>query len=169
MHFHSGILMLVDLVQQAYHSSSTASQLGGPSSNDISTLLYFCTLREALLDSFLLRGLRTQKTGQRVIERLFQDNRMARQKFGGLFTATTGTTWDRAVNLVSSRVGQPFEQVSKLMKQATELRNSFVHEGTAWSITNELSTSCLNSVPTMVELFVALHNEYARTPAASNA
>ena len=90
---------------------------------------------------------------------MLDDNRLASQKFGGLFASVTGKKWAAAVADASASTGRAFEPVSLLMRQAAELRNSFLHEGNGWSMTRQMSTECINAIPIMVDLFVALHNE----------
>ena len=158
--FPISIHILVDLIQQAYHSHSPTGPLGGPNGEDVGTVLYFCTLREALLNHFLVGHLRTQKVPVSIIEKLLDDNRLASQKFGGLFASTIGKKWSEAVAHVSVSTRTQFEPVSQLMRRAAELRNLFLHEGAAWSMTRDFSTECINNVPTMVKLFVALHNDF---------
>ena len=133
------------------------------------TVLYFCTLREALLNHFLVQMLRAQKVPVALIERLLDDNRLASQRFGGLFASVVGQKWDKAVDQVSRKVATNFSPVSQLMRRAAEIRNSFLHEGSAWAVTRELSTECINSASHMVELFVAFHNEFIHSPLPGNA
>ena len=169
LYFPISIHILVDLIQQAYHSQSATGPLGGPNGEDVGTVLYFCTLREALLNHFLVGHLKSQKVPIPLIEKLLDDNRLASQKFGGLFASTTGKKWSEAVSQVSTSAGIPFEPVSQLMRSAAELRNQFLHEGAAWSMSRAFSKECINAVPLMVELFVALHNDFIRPAAPSDA
>lgn len=168
LYFPINIHILVDLMQQAYHSLSPTGPLDGPQGRDVGTVLYFCTLREALLNHFLVQMLRAQKVPAALIERLLDDNRLASQKFGNLFASVVGQKWGKAVDEASTRVASNFSPVSQLMRRAAEIRNSFLHEGSAWTVTRELSTECMNSVSHMVELFVAFHNEFIHLPASTN-
>lgn len=169
LHFPISIHILVDLIQQAYHSQSPTGPLDGPNGADVGTVLYFCTLREALLNHFLIGHLRAQNVPVALIEKLLDDNRLASQKFGGLFASATGKKWPEAVSHVSASTGNTFEPVSQLMRRAAEVRNQFLHEGAAWSMTRAFSTECINAVPFMVELFVALHNGFTRPPGTGDA
>ena len=169
LYFPISIHILVDLIQQAYHSQAPTSPLNSPQGQDVGTVLYFCTLREALLNHFLIGSLKFQNVPVSLIEKLLEDNKLASQKFGELFTSVTGLKWADAVNRLSANGNIPFSTVSALMRNAAELRNTFLHVGSAWAITRELSTECMNAVPNMVELFVALHNEFSRHPPPSDA
>jgi hypothetical protein len=160
LYFPINIHILVDLMQQAYHSRSPNGPLDGPQGRDVGTILYFCTLREALLNHFLVQMLRAQKVPASLIERLLDDNRLASQKFGNLFASVVGQKWDNAVDQASRRMATNFSPVSHLMRRAAEIRNRFLHEGSAWTVTRDLSTECMNSASLMVQLFVAFHNEF---------
>lgn len=95
--FPISIHILVDLIQQSYHSQSPTNPLNSPQGSDVGPVLYFCTLREALLNNFLVNHLRAQKIPQHLVEKLLDDNKLAGQKFGGLFTSVVGVKWSEAV------------------------------------------------------------------------
>jgi hypothetical protein len=46
------------------------------------------------------------------------------------------------------------------MQDAATIRNEFLHEGRAWQATRQIATDCVNAMPSLVALFVALHNVY---------
>lgn len=158
--FPISIHVLVDLIQQSYHSNSPTSPLNSPQGSDVGPILYFCTLREALLNSLLINHLRALKVPQPLIEKLLSDNKLASQKFGGLFTTVIGVKWDEAVSAASQRSGCDYSKVSDLMRAAAERRNEFLHSGRAWAINREFATLCVDSVAELTGLFVELHNEY---------
>ena len=155
------IHILVDLTQQAFHSKADIGPLEGSSQvPEVGTIIFFCTLREALLNWLLLRHLRAQDVPTQLIERMLDDNKSARQRFGELFKSVTGDTWKVAVSKASVDFGADLEPTSKLMTDATRVRNSFLHEGNVWVATEEFAAQCLNAVPTAVQLFCSLHNVY---------
>lgn len=158
--FSINVHVLVDLVQQSFHSQSPTGPLGPPEGSDIGTVLYYCTLREALLNAFLRELLLAQKIADALIAKLFDDNKLASQKFGGLFAAIVGVKWEQAVAAVSQANGRDFSLVSNLMKRAAALRNEFLHEGRGWGVNREFATECVDSLGDLLNLFVSLHNEY---------
>ena len=160
--FPISIHVLVDLIQQSYHSTSPANQLNSPQGSDVGPVLYFCTLREALLNSFLINHLRAQAIPESLISKLLHDNKLASQKFGGLFTTVIGDQWSEAVAAASRRASFDFSAVSELMRTAAKHRNDFLHSGRAWSFTREFATLCVDSVADLTYLFAELHNEYTR-------
>lgn len=158
--FPISIHVLVDLVQQAFHSQSPTRPLNAPQGADVGAVLYFCTLREALLNTFLVNNLRAREVPEPLISKLLDDNKLASQKFGGLFTSVVGVKWEEAVGQVSLQTGVDYKSVSALMRSAAELRNEFLHSGRAWALTREFATQCVDSMGELVGLFVSLHNEY---------
>lgn len=161
------IHILVDLVQQVYHSESRVGPLDGPQSADIGSVLYYCTLREALLTSTLTNNMRARNVPESLISNLLDSNRLANQRFGGLFSSVFDMSWEAAVTEISQKEGFDFRGVSKLMRTATESRNKFLHEGRAWAVTRDFATQCVNSMAEMVDLFVAIHNRHTH-PILSN-
>jgi hypothetical protein len=160
--FPISIHILVDLVQQAYHSTAPVGPTSGPQVPSVGTILLFCTLREALLNWFLVGRLRAQGVPATIIEKLLADNRLANQKFGELFTSAIGCKWDDAVAEASRSVSCDYAPISTLMRSAATIRNTFLHEGQGWQATREIATECVNAMPLLVGLFATLHNLHVR-------
>lgn len=162
LYYHIGIQILIDLTQQAYHSESAATSAHAPQSANVAVVLFFCTLREALLDQLLKYLFLAHNVSDAIAEKLLKDNRLFGQKLFGVLPALIGVAWDKAVEEASSNAGRDFGPVSKFMEEAAGLRNRFIHEGSAWAITREVATDCMNSIFSMLGLFVSLHNVYAK-------
>jgi hypothetical protein len=160
MVFPITISVLVDLAQESYHSHYRESIDSGPHGRDVSVLIYFCTLREALLNALLINHLRSIKTPASIIKQLLDDNKLASQKFSKLFVSIFEMSWKEAVDDVSSSGNFDYRPVSTLMKDAAITRNEFLHEGAAWRISPELGRECMNSMGDLVSLFVELHNKF---------
>jgi hypothetical protein len=158
--FHIGFHTLVDLIQEAYHANSITSTNYKPSNSSVATILFYCTLREKLLNNFIEQHLYALKVPDSIIERLLDDNKLANQKFGELFTSTVGITWNAAIKHISKEADINFADISTQMKTAADLRNKFLHQGHPWSISKDFATSCVNSLGDLVNLFVKLHNTY---------
>ncbi len=160
LYYPINVHILVDLVQQSYHSYAPVGPISGPQAPAVGVILFFCTLREALLNHFLLAFLCAENVKTSLIEKLLDDNKLASQKFTSLFNAVVGKSWCEAVGDASSLDATNYQSVSDLMKSAASIRNEFLHEGTGWSATREVATECVNSLPALFALFVALHNVY---------
>jgi len=162
LYYPISVHILVDLAQQSYHSTAPVGPISGPQAPAVGAILFFCTLREVLLNHFLLALLRAEGVKTTIIEKLMDDNKLASQKFTGLFSSVVGKSWKEAVLEASSFDGTDYQPVSDLMLSAASIRNEFIHEGTGWAATREVATNCINSMPAMFGLFVALHNIYVR-------
>lgn len=154
------IQVLVNLVQQAYHSKSSTGDPTAPQGRDVGTVLFYCSLREALLNNFIVTNLRTRSIEEALISRMLDDNKLASHKFGGLFTSVIGTKWKDAISNLSRTRAKDYMAVSELMQEAADLRNEFLHEGDAWRINRNLAKRCVDSLGQLVSMFVELHNEY---------
>lgn len=159
LYFPVSIHILVDLVHQAYHSEAPVGPIDGPQTRSIGTIVFFCALREALLFMFLRQHMRAQQLPDRIIDRLLDDNKLARQRFGQLFNSVVGKEWRVAVQEISTE-RRSFKAVSELMVSASEARNEFMHTGMAWQATDALATDCVNCLPMLTQLFIELHNRY---------
>lgn len=158
--FPHNISVLADLCQEAYFSTHKLDNPYAPQSANIAPILYFCTLRECLLNHFLRSHLLAQNVPSPLIAKLLDDNRLANQKFGELFTSVTGVKWNEAVERASALKSTNFKRVSDLMRRASETRNKFLHQGYASKATRELATECIDSLLQLTNLFVTLNNVY---------
>jgi hypothetical protein len=156
------IPVLVNLVQQAYHSKSRTGHSIAPQGQNVGTVLFYCSLREALLNNFIVTNLRTRNIDEALISKMLDDNKLASQKFGGLFTSVIGTKWKDAISDLSRTRAKDYMAVSELMQDAAELRNEFLHEGDAWRINRDFAKRCVDSLGQLVSMFAELHNEYTQ-------
>lgn len=161
LYFSTTIHILVDLVHQAYHSNAPVGPVQGPQTGAVETIVFFCALRESLLVLFLKDHMMAQKLPTPIIDKLLDDNRLANQRFGQLFKSVVGAKWHVAVQKISTE-DCSFVTVSELMMAASEVRNDFMHNGSAWQATEGLARDCVNSLPTITHLFAELHNHYVR-------
>jgi hypothetical protein len=111
---------------------------------------------------FLINNLRARNIDEALISRMLDDNKLASQKFGGLFTSVIGVRWNEAISELSRLKEEDYASVSDLMRESAELRNEFLHEGIAWGINRDLAKRCIDSVGKLVSMFVALHNQYTQ-------
>lgn len=162
LYYPINVHILVDLVQQSYHSEAPVNPIGGPQAPNVGAILFFCTLREVLLTHFFLALLRAQRVPTPISEKLLDDNKLASQKFTSLFPVLVGKSWKEAVSEATSVDGIDFRSVSDLMLLAANIRNEFMHEGMGWTATREVATNCVNGMSALIRLFVALHNIHVR-------
>jgi len=164
MYFHVNILVLIDLVQESFHSSRP-SELDSPayegvSASDVSVTLFYCTLREALLENLIGELFRAQNIPNPVRERLLGDNRLYSQKQNKLLSSLIEKKWGKAIEEISRASGIDYSSLDEYTISVVEARNSFVHEGSKWDITHQMAEECLRNVPRLLEQYVMLHNHY---------
>lgn len=160
--------MLADMAQQSFHATSPMDITQDDRAHNIATLLHFCTLREVLINNFLITHLRAKAIPTKIIERLLEDNKLAHQKFGPLFASVVGEKWDKAVLAASKHDDYDYGGASGLMKRAAEIRNRFLHDGSVWGVDREFAEECINGLAAIFGLFVALHNVYTHSLTVHN-
>ena len=104
--------------------------------------------------------MRKEKLPNWVIDRLFDDNKMASKRFGQLFKSVTMDSWAKAIRDLEPDKDSSYAEIDRLMISATEARNSFMHGENIVGMTNELAKNCHSSVPKLLKLFSSLHNKY---------
>lgn len=164
MYFHLNIHTLINLMQEAYHSEPNKNFVdeysGGKDSHNISIVLFFCTLRESLLDNFIYKLCTAKCLPGGVIDRLLTDNRFHIQKQNNLFPSLTGEKWEEAVDSLNEQHNIDYKSIDKFVKETVKARNKFVHRGSSYGITQELTKDCLDNIWPIINLYVGFHNKY---------
>ncbi len=164
LYFKISIHILIDLIQDSYHSAKLDSGVEklyeGESSQDISVIIIFCTLRETLMDNLISELLEAQNIPDNICKRLLSDNRYHTQKQDKLFKSLANDRWNEAIKKLSNEHDVNYGRLNTFISQVVKARNDFVHEGVKWSIDRKLSTECLKNVKKLIELYVGLHNFY---------
>jgi hypothetical protein len=156
---------LVGLIQQAYHSPAHMVRFVGPAdkrtpATRLAALVFYCTLGEVLMQYFLTRLMNKQHVPRHLQDRLLQDNQSLNLRRTRLFRAVTGDTWDAALRVLREGDFGDFGQVAALHKEAVEVRNRLLHHGHRWTVPADLPRQCVDNLPALLHLFVALHNHY---------
>lgn len=164
MYFHMNIHTLINLMQEAYHSEPNENLVdeysAGKESHQISTVLFFCTLRESLLDNFLYKLCIAQELPAGVVDRLFSDNKFHMQKQNNLFPSLTGDKWKKAVDILNAQHVIDYVELDDFLVEAVNARNKFVHRGSKYNITQEMTESCIKNISPLINLYVGFHNNY---------
>jgi hypothetical protein len=165
-YFHTGILMLVDLLQEAYLAIPALKPEDDSANRDAilahtsAVIVFFCTLKETLLYNFLREFAVAQKIPIPIVERLFADNSMFSQRIYKLFPSLVGQSWNDVMSNLTVKHSTDFVALSAFFKSVTDIRNDFVHKGFIFEIKPKIATSCLENLFPSLNLFVDLHNEY---------
>lgn len=149
---------MIDLIQEAYHSGSNKipKYIHGNeiNINDISVVIFFITLREALLENFLHEIAIAKNVPKNIFERLKSDNKLYIKKQNALFLALTDDKWEDAIQKLN------YVDLNSFIKNAANIRNIFIHEGNKYCINRDISEKCLSKTPELVRFYVDLHNKY---------
>lgn len=163
MYFEISIRVLIDLMQEAYHSQprrSTEEEEPSYEAHNVSVVLFFCTLREVLLNWLIQHLFWALKIPERVQERLLADSSTYRQKQNNLLPSLIGQKWRAAVESTSHDAALDYVELDGFMQKAVEARNKFMHEGRHWGIDREKATGCIDHIWPLLNLYVELHNKY---------
>lgn len=164
LYFSINIHILVDLLQEAYHSDQQSKKKArlyrGCGSHDIAVIIYFCTLRETLLDKFIIELLNAQNIPKGIFKRILADNKFHRQKQDKLFSSLTDVKWKNAISSLNEASEINYIEIDEFVHKIAKIRNCFIHEGSKWSIDRELSTNCINNIWSLINLYVGLHNMF---------
>lgn len=123
-------------------------------------VILYCTLVEILLQSFLEKFMGKAGIPEKVQIKLFKDNVSVTRRIWELFLAITDVEWKDAVRMLRTSYGVKVLKIIKFYARATEARNRFFYGGLDAPIPDGLPAQCLEHVPSLLGLFVALHNEY---------
>ena len=163
-YFDMSILSLVDLIQEAYTAippdshPSSQSTIDSEMTHSVSVVVFYTTLREALLQRFTMELMFQNNLQLELRERLYKDYNSHNERLFKLFPALAGLDWDEALQLVNASSGKDFSPVSETMKDIAVIRNKFVHETNFFGIDRNIATRCIEFLYPTFELFVALHN-----------
>ena len=164
LYFPFNIHTLINLMQEAYHSTTAANTTNsyntGRDSHNISIILFFCTLRESLLYNLVHELCISQKITENIFDRLFSDNKFHKQKQDKLFPSLTNTKWKDAIKDVDGEE-LDFKTLDDFIVSVVQSRNRFVHSGSKYGISEEMPENCIRNIGKLITLYVKLHNKYA--------
>jgi len=164
LYFHVNIHILIDLIQESFHSANlgnvTERLYEGDGPQNISVIIFFCTLREALLDNLINHLMKAHKLSADISERLLSDNKFHIQKQDKLFKSLSGIKWKDAIKLLNEESKLNYKKIDDFVVSVVKIRNDFIHDGVKWSINKELSTKCMNNISGLIKLYTELHNSY---------
>jgi len=153
-------------MQEVFHSEvpELFRDRSAPQGRDINTVLIYCSLREALLCNFLRQNLLAKRVDRQLIKRLLADNKSTSQRMDRLFPSVFGEKWDATMQRLTQKNSSQanpvdYENVSLFIKEVAAQRNMFVHEGSSWGVTRDLSRRCINSSWKMTTLMALFHGD----------
>lgn len=165
MYFHLNIHTIINLIQESYHSSANddlakIAYHAGKDAHFISVVIFFVTLREALLDNLIYELCTAQDIKKNIYERLISDNKLHNQKQNNLLPSLTGKKWKQIIETLNQKTGFNYIQLDNFIVTAVEARNKFIHEGSKYSINHKIAESCLKNIYPLLNLNVDMHNTF---------
>jgi hypothetical protein len=169
MYLPGSVLSIMDLMQEFYHArprrmeESVLLQHTRGNNHHLAVIIFFVTFFDLLLEHFLRQKMIVAKLPFEIQDRLLDDSRYTPRRINRLFPTLTGTKWSAAVSVMRSRAELDYEDSVAFYDRAREIRNRLVHEGAQWIVPEEMPKQCIEHLNSLVNLFVALHNEYCLT------
>lgn len=174
-YFNDAVWSLINLMQEFYHKDKSIVKAKQDNKNQnsshLAVVLFFLSLREVLLKQFLRKMMIAHGLTVAVSERLFDDNQNHQQMINNLFPALTGGfKWKKSLEHVKDKLSFIAEEFNDFLKDVAKARNDFLHDGRKSAISSAMAKECMLSIKKLLELYVALHNEfvvkqYQNTPA----
>jgi hypothetical protein len=125
-------------------------------------ILFFCTLREILLNWLIGHLWRAQNIPKPIYERLLADSNTYSLRRTKLLPSLVGSKWKELVAQEASSSQLDYIELDQFLKKSAAARNKFMHEGKRWDTDRTLAEGCVDHVWPLLNFDVALHNRYVR-------
>jgi hypothetical protein len=159
------VLMMLELLRESYHSADAIPEtredwgFKREQTHHAAVITFFNTIKEILLERFILHHLDANQIPANLQLRMLSDNDSHSRRLNRLLPSLIGHKW----NIIVSQIDTPEETYGKLdkfLEESSRARNELLHEGAIQKIDRNLSTRCMEHIPTLLELYVVLHNKY---------
>jgi hypothetical protein len=162
--FDLNILTLIDLIQEAFHTKPWKTpefEHVNNNAHSLSVLIFFCTLREILLERIIYNLMNLHEIPKCDRDRLLSENRMFSAKRDKLFPNLLGMkNWKEAIKTLQGKTGNDYKEINAFLKAASDMRNDILHEGDKWSFEEHMKYDCLENIPALLGLYVDFHNAF---------
>jgi hypothetical protein len=168
MYFHISIHILINLMQEAFHSppvihDGETDVAIETDAHNISVLLFFSTLREMLMNNFITHICSASKIPVGVYNRLLSDNRTYMQRQEKLLPSLTGKKWEQLIKEENEKVEIDFKSMNVFLVKSMEKRNRFMHEGAKWGIDRGIAEGCIINIWPLLNFYVCIHNRFVHS------
>ena len=162
--FDMSVLILIKDMAEAFrfidNSPIKDHHLEPEDFRDVAVVIFFCILKEVLLERFLSTLMTILKLPDNIIFRLNKDNDSHFRRLNQLFPSLTQSKWSEAIERFPSDKSNAFVDLDNLLVRATDARNNFIHEALHGAITPQLAEDCFNAVPTLLDCHMHLNNTF---------
>lgn len=163
MYFELSVHTLINLMQEAFHAPAESRNMDnsqGSGAHDVSVVLFFCALREVLINGLIGQICWAQKIPKGVYTRLLSDNKMYSQRRNNLLPSLVGKNWTSLIKEETASSELDYVALDTFLARAASARNRFMHEGKRWDINHSLAEGCLENIWPLLNFYVALHNRH---------
>ena len=77
-----------------------------------------------------------------------------------LFPALTGVKWEETLRMLPSRQGCDWLALNQFLKDVSEKRNKFMHDGLFFKAGRSDADGCITNLIPLLELFIELNNKF---------
>ncbi len=148
MYFDMSVHLMIDLIKEAFTTEHKIEHKGTKleyqlNTHYISVLLFFCTLRETLLNGLITDLCSAHKVPKNIYLRLISDNKLHIQKQDKLFKSLTGEKWFKSLEILNEESNHDFITLNEKIRDLVKLRNFFAHKGASWDINRDTAIDCI--------------------------
>jgi len=165
-YFRSPVFSLIDLMQEFYHAKhdmqvyTVRDHLDSTHNAWLAVVIFFVSLREALLVHFLKELMGALGLPDGVCERLMADNNSHSRRLENLFPSLVGVKWKEAISELSKTSTLDYRKLDRSITEIVRSRNTFLHQGYKVAIKVEMAEGCLRNIWPLLNLYVELHNRF---------
>ncbi len=136
MYFEISVHLLVDLLQEAFHtpSSTDSDRTSDREAHNVSVVLFFCTLREIALNWLIEHICWAQKIPKPILGRLRADSNTHSLRMNNLLPSLVGKKWKALIEEETQTSELDYAEMDEFVRKAVEARNNFMHEGKHWAL-----------------------------------
>jgi len=150
---------LVDTIQEFYHYKSNSINNNNENTHHLSVLIFFSTIGEVLFDEFLQELMMEMQIIPNLIEKLLFDNQSMYKK-KDLFKTLTNSDIKKDLKFLHNNSDYDYNKILDFYIEVRNTRNKILHRGYSWFGPENMPEDCINNLPGLLDLFVALHNKY---------
>ncbi len=161
MYFDMPVRIVGSLLDEAYqllnHDSNDKKTLR---LHSVSTVLYFNTLKETMMNRLIDRAFIANDIPNSFAQKMLADNKLYSQKQNSLLPAMLDKTWREIIAEVSETFREDFTKLDDLLKRVAKARNTFLHEGDHFDISEQLAKESYCGSKILANFYVSVHNHY---------
>jgi len=166
MFFRLGATIIIQLIETSYFrwpeqsSHDEVSRRRREELRNSATLIFFCTLKELLLETFTEDIMEALHLNQEERTCLREEYSTHSKRLHGLLPTLIKTSWQDALSSLPIERREQYCTLDRFLKDATKRRNDLLHDANWLASDDEIATSCVRAIPQILELYVDLHNQF---------